>query len=100
MELLTEQEKDAVDLAGKLATALSRIIPERGFNRADDLNELLAHIHIIQRSVMANAAARAYPGQFRQLGLSVREDAFCRSAACPDYKPGDVHQAFTGACRG
>ncbi len=39
-----------------------------GPTREEDLAELTATIHIIQRTVMAQAAARAYPGEFRLLG--------------------------------
>jgi hypothetical protein len=42
-----------------------------GPTRAADLAELTAAIHVIQRAVMAQAAARAYPGQYRPLGEAI-----------------------------
>jgi hypothetical protein len=39
-----------------------------GSTREDDLAELRAAIHVVQRAVLAQAAARAYPGEFRLLG--------------------------------
>lgn len=66
-ELLTPNERHAVALAGQLAEVLAQIV---GTSRTsvDDLNELLAHVHVIQNAVLAQAAARAYPGQYRRLG--------------------------------
>lgn len=68
--LLTEYEKLALDLTAQLATTLGGIVGG-GPTRAGDLNELLAHVHVIQNAVMAQAAARAYPGRFRLLGQTL-----------------------------
>lgn len=99
MELLTEDEKTAINLAGELANLCHRIVVKGGHTREQDLTELITPIHLIQRTIMSNAAARAYPGEFRRLGTSL-DNPFCRSAACPDYTPGDAHQTFSGKCMG
>jgi hypothetical protein len=60
-----------VHLAGVLAGKLAEVIRCGGGIRGDidnDLNELVVPIHTIQRAVMANAAARAYPDLYRRLG--------------------------------
>lgn len=67
MGLLTEQEHAAIDAAGALWNQLCSIAGH-GPTRALDLDELAAHIHAIQRAVMKQAAARAYPDRYRLLG--------------------------------
>jgi hypothetical protein len=64
---LTAQEKDAIGLTVELADMLDRIVGD-GPTRDADLTELISHVHAIQRSIMAQAAARAYPDKFRLLG--------------------------------
>jgi hypothetical protein len=73
-EFLTEEERDTVALAGELWNQLCRIVPG-GPTRAADLSELCVHIHAIQHAIMANAAARAYPGRYRLLGYSAAPGA-------------------------
>jgi hypothetical protein len=55
---------------------ISKCIVANGPTRTEDLAELTAAIHVIQRTVMAQAAARAYPGEFRLLGevIPIREE--------------------------
>lgn len=67
-ELLTLEEKHAIAMAAQLASFLAIDVVEDGPTREDDLNELLVHIHAIQNAVLAQAAARAYPGRYRRLG--------------------------------
>jgi hypothetical protein len=67
---LTEDEQSALDLTVQLVDMLAGIVGE-GPTRAGDLNELLGHVHGIQNAVMAQAAARAYPGRFRLLGQTL-----------------------------
>jgi len=43
-------------------------ITGQGISREGDLRELTAHVHGIQRAVMKQAAARAYPDRYRLLG--------------------------------
>lgn len=64
---LTTDELHAIDLTVDLWNTLVGIVG-RDESRAGDLAELAGHIHVIQRSVMAQAAARAYPDKFRLLG--------------------------------
>ncbi len=65
--LLTEDEQLAINQAGALWKILRKITANRS-TRTNDLNELAFHIHAIQRAVMAQAAARAYPNEYRLLG--------------------------------
>lgn len=53
--------------AGKLYTDLCAIIPD-GPSRDNDLREACAHVHALQHMVMSQAAARAYPELYRELG--------------------------------
>lgn len=64
---LLEEEKSVINLAGRLWNEICKAVPD-GPARKDDLRELMFHIHAIQRAMMANAAARAYPHLYRSLG--------------------------------
>lgn len=66
-ELLTPAEHDAIAMAGQLWNQLCAIT-ENGPAREGDLRELCFHIHGIQRAVLKQAAARAYPDLYRLLG--------------------------------
>lgn len=68
MELLTADEREAVERAGLLYTFIAERIVADGSTRDDDLAELRAVIHVVQRTVMAQAAARHSPHEFRLLG--------------------------------
>lgn len=68
---LTDAEHAVVRLAGDLWNAICVAIPD-GPTRANDLGELVVHVHAIQHAVMANAAARAYPETYRLLGGTLR----------------------------
>jgi hypothetical protein len=65
---LTGPEREAVATAGRLYTHIRDNVCGHGPTRDDDLAELRASIHHIQRLVMAQAAARAYPKEFRLMG--------------------------------
>jgi hypothetical protein len=67
--LLTPTEHTAIRLAGELWNAVCDATGH-GPTRSADLWEVASHIHAIQNAVMANAAARAYPGEYRLLGGS------------------------------
>lgn len=69
--LLSDDEHRAVELAGELWNLLSRVVDD-GPTRDADLRELIAHVHAIQHTVMAQAAARAYPDTYRPLGGTLR----------------------------
>jgi predicted sugar kinase len=75
-ELLTSYEKLALEVSGHLANLiLNKIIPHPvAMGTENDLYEVLAHIHGIQRYIMSNAAARAYPEMYRVLGQDLKEE--------------------------
>lgn len=66
--LLTEAEHRAMALTAELWNLLCTDIVGQGRSRSGDVRELGDHIHAIQNVVMAQAAARAYPNQYRLLG--------------------------------
>lgn len=70
--LLTAHEREAVRLAGRLYTLIAGHVVADGPTRGDDLAEVRAAVHLIQRAVLAQAAARAYPLEFRLLGAVIR----------------------------
>lgn len=65
---LTIAEHKALELTAQLWNQLAGQVIKDGPSGDLDRQELAAHIHAIQRAVMAQAAARAYPGLFRLLG--------------------------------
>jgi hypothetical protein len=65
--LLTEDEMAALDLLKDLTQLCTSIIAP-GRELEADHSELVLHVHAIQRMIMAQAAARAYPQKFRLLG--------------------------------
>jgi hypothetical protein len=74
-ELLTEPERKAIRMAGELYAFIRDEVCGHGPTRDDDLAELAADItaltaivHRIQHRVMAQAAARLYPGELRLMG--------------------------------
>lgn len=72
-ELLTPAEHEAVRLAGQLYTLIADHVVGHGPTRDDDLVEIRAAVHVIQRGVESQAAARAYPAEFRLLGCALDE---------------------------
>jgi hypothetical protein len=72
-ELLTPEEREAVQLAGQLYTLIADHVVAHGATRDDDLAEIRAAVHVIQRAVESHAAARAYPAEFRLLGLTIED---------------------------
>lgn len=75
--LLTDDERDALDATGELAGLIRQVIGD-GPQAGNDWREAAGYIHGLQHLVMAQAAARAYPGQFRLLGEGL-EPVFKRS---------------------
>lgn len=95
-DLLTDDEKHALELSGELANLVSKIIhaPRQSHQQIqskvqmevggvskwqqrdhllkscveNDWAEVAAAFHVIQRYIMSNAAARAYPELCRPLG--------------------------------
>lgn len=70
-DLLTADEREAIRRAGHLYALIAGCIVGYGPTRKDDLAEIRAAIHVIQRAVESQAAARAYPREFRLLGLEI-----------------------------
>lgn len=68
--MLTPDELRALDLITDVANMMGRIVGD-GPMRDYDMNELALHIHALQRDIMKQAAARAYPSKFRLLGQEV-----------------------------
>jgi hypothetical protein len=68
--LLTDDELEAMSLSCKLANLLGRIIRQNGTKeqQGHDWAEAAMRVHSIQHTIMAQAASRAYPAQFRLLG--------------------------------
>lgn len=79
-DLLSEDEHYAMGLTGELADVLGRIVGQ-GCTREADLAEACSHIHVIQHMVLAQAAARAYPDQYRLLGEVLPEHVRAELAA-------------------
>lgn len=80
-DLLTEDEKKALQLTCELANLLGKICrtPSRPKghhhsledwigNQSNDWAECAVEIHAIQHRLMAQAAARAFPDQYRLMG--------------------------------
>ncbi len=67
-DLLTPSEIQAVNIANYLYTYIDKEVVADGPTRDDDLAQLRGHIHGIQHAIMSQAAARAYPAEFRLLG--------------------------------
>lgn len=70
-ELLTPTELQAIQHTVALANLIGKIVGD-GPSRTGDMNELAHHIHIIQRYIMSQAAARSYPETFRLLGETIK----------------------------
>jgi len=68
MTQLTQAEQKAVDLAGQLYALLTDEIVGHEATREADLAELCAPLHLVQWAILAQCAARAYPGAYRLLG--------------------------------
>lgn len=67
---LTDDEHRAIELAGELADLVRQIIGD-GPQAGNDWDELCAPIHLVQRTIGAQAAARAYPDRYRLLGQTL-----------------------------
>ena len=95
--LLTEDEHRALADSAQLWNLLCTIVGH-GPTRNGDLNELSTHIHAIQRTVMKQAAARAYPDRYRLLGGVVEVDSR-RPHTCPEKRGALIGSAVdTGRC--
>ena len=66
-EYMTADEHEAMEVTARLANLVKKIIGE-GPQAAHDWAEAAQRIHAIQHTIMAQAAARAYPDRYRPLG--------------------------------
>lgn len=66
-DLLTPAEHQAMRTTVDLYHQLARVVAD-GPSRPGDMAEVVHHIHGLQRMILAQAAARAYPDQYRLLG--------------------------------
>lgn len=67
---LTELEHQAVELLADFSRLLPAIVGQ-GPTRGHDFDELYHHVHVLQRTIGSQAAARAYPDRYRLLGMTV-----------------------------
>lgn len=73
-DLLTDDEHECVRLLGQASALMTRIVAE-GPTRAADIAELYGHVHVLQRTIGSQAAARAFPARYRLLGSTLRPEA-------------------------
>ena len=67
LKAMTADEHRAMELTAELANLCRKIVGTG--NQADhDWNELAHRIHAVQHTILAQAAARAYPYKYRPLG--------------------------------
>jgi hypothetical protein len=69
--MMTPEEHNLVEKLGSLMEDFNEI---SGPKRANDMFEVMLHVHALQNMVLAQSAARAYPGTYRLLGESLRFD--------------------------
>ena len=65
---LTDSEHAVMAALATVWDTFVNEIVEHGETREHDLDEIAADIHALQRTVMKQAAARAYPSRYRLLG--------------------------------
>jgi hypothetical protein len=70
-EPLTQAERDIILALGVIYQKIAGIVGI-SYTRDDDLREARNHIHTLQHMVMAQAAARSYPKEFRLLGETIK----------------------------
>lgn len=74
VELLTEREKNLVRLLAEVAHEFAQVVRKGDSHyliACDDTNEAILHIHALQNMVLSQAAARAYPKEYRLMGRKV-----------------------------
>lgn len=69
--LLTADEHRLVDTLGECYRLFKKIMGGDRQVAAEDMAEVVHHIHVLQRMVTGQAAGRAYPGLYRLLGGSL-----------------------------
>jgi hypothetical protein len=66
--MLTPNELAAMQMTAELANLVMGLVIADGPTRQQDCAEFAQRVHAIQHTIMAQAAARAYPSEFRLLG--------------------------------
>lgn len=72
-ELLTDREKQLLDKLADVANEFF-VVSSSSPTRYNDIGEAVSCIHTLQRMILANAAARAYPDKYRLFGGVVEDD--------------------------
>jgi hypothetical protein len=72
LPLTTEERQLIQDIGAWYTRCAVMAVGNDDATREDDLREMRFHVHALQRMVMAQAAARAYPREMRPLGEVVR----------------------------
>jgi hypothetical protein len=67
-QLLTDAEFEAMEHLISFVNVMAERVVGNGPTRGADLNEIVDKVHQLQAGIMAQAAARAYPDEFRLLG--------------------------------
>jgi hypothetical protein len=70
---LNEFEHSIASKVADLAADFIQLVGETE-TAQEDFAEILPHLHALQQTVMAQAAARAHPGRYRALGQDVDRD--------------------------
>lgn len=65
--LLTDIEKDALQQLALFSATIKNVLLD-GPSKAHDWAEIVADVHHLQQAVLSQAAARAYPNEYRLLG--------------------------------
>lgn len=67
-DLLSDAERQAMDLTVQLVNCVAQDVIGHGPTRDADIAEFVGQVHAIQNSILSQAAARAYPTEYRLLG--------------------------------
>lgn len=71
-DALTPLELKVIEDLGNIWNDLCRVVGA-DVTRDADLNEAVHHIHALQKMIMGQAAARAYPSRLRLLGGMIQQ---------------------------
>ena len=77
-ELLTDEEHKCMALLSDVHALLLSICGNRD-TRHGDMREIVSYVHQLQRVVLAQAGARAYPDRYRALGEIASQDEGVRA---------------------
>ena len=69
---LTPKEKEILNELSYIYNDIKSVV-DYGSTGEEDLQEVAFHIHALQRLIMAQAAARVYPEEYRLLGTSFND---------------------------